>query len=253
MKKYVKQILLCSLLLIALACPVQAAEKLIIVRGQDFPPYHYLDEKGVEKGFEIEIIIEVARLLGTTVSFKQYPWSRCINMVEKGYADAMMNLFKTKNRETFLHFDDSILCYETNTFFTLKTTNLSYSGDIKTMTAYKIGTIRNYSYGKRFDAVHFPLNYQMETEQELIKSLINKRCEVIIGNNLTLQILLNQTGLQDKIKALKPDVSKDPLYIGFSKVRGHKAFSKAFSEKLNQFKTSEKYQKILRAYALENP
>ncbi|MCD4721475.1 MAG: transporter substrate-binding domain-containing protein [Desulfobacula sp.] len=252
MKKSIKKIFFCALFLILSVCHANAEQMLTIVRGQDFPPYHYLDKNGVEQGFIIEIIIETANLLDISISFKQYPWSRCINMVKKGYVDAMMNLFKTKNRKTFMHFSNNILAHETNTLFTLKTIDLPYSGDIKTIIPYKIGTIRNYSYGKRFDAVNFPLNYQLETEKELIKSLINNRCNVIVGNKLAVRILLDQMELDDQIKPLSPDISKDPLYIGFSKIRGHKALSNTFSKKLKQFKISEKYQKIIQKYSLEN-
>lgn len=73
-----------------------ADEPITIVRAQDFPPYHYLDKTGIEKGFVIETINDVAKRMGINVEYKQFPWSRCIHMVEKGYADAMMNLFKTK-------------------------------------------------------------------------------------------------------------------------------------------------------------
>jgi len=251
MAKCFKQILPILLFLFLFVCQATAAEPLIIVRGQDFPPYHYLDRNGVEQGFIIEIIIGTAKLLDISVSFKQYPWSRCISMMENGHTDAMMNLFKTEKRKTFMYFSDNIIAHETNTLFTLNTTELMYSGDIQTITPFKIGTIRNYSYGNRFDAVTFPFNYQLETEKELIRSLINKRCDVIVGNKLTILTLLKQMGFEDRIKPLVPDISSDPLYISFSKARGHGALSKSFSQKLKQFKTSEKYQEIIRKYSLE--
>lgn len=253
MRKSRINIILSTLFLILSVCHTTFAEPITIVRGQDFPPYHYLDKKGVEQGFIVEIILGTAKLLNLDISFKQYPWSRCISMVKTGHTDAMMNLFKTRRRETFMHFSDNIIAHETNTLFTLKTTRLPYSGDIQTITPYKIGTIRNYSYGKRFDAVTFPQNYQMETEKELIYSLIHKRCDVIVGNKLTIQTLLKQMGIKKGIKYLSPDISRDPLYIGFSKARGHKALSNTFSERLNQFKTSKDYQAILQKYGLKNP
>ncbi len=228
-----------------------ANESITIVRGQDFPPYHYIDENGSEKGFVIETINGVARLMEISVTYKQYPWSRCINMIEKGYADAMMNLFKTKRRMQFMEFSDNILVYETNSLFSLQTKELAYTGTISSLTPYKMGTIRNYSYGKLFDHVHFPINFQMETETELINSLINNRCEVIIGNKLVIFNLLKTMKLKSQIKMLSPDVSKDPLYISFSKRRKHKALSQSFSKHLKQFKSSQDYQKLIQAYSLD--
>lgn len=228
-----------------------AKEPITIVRAQNFPPYHYSDENGVETGFIIDTINSVATLMGISVIYKQYPWSRCINMVEKGYADAMMNLFKTEKRSLFMDFADNIIAYETNNFFTLKSKNIPYTGAIDNLTAFKLGTIRNYSYGNKFDAVHFPLNFQMETETELVKALANNRCDLIIGNKLVLLNLLKTMQLESKIKILFPDVSREPLYIGFSKQRHHEALSQSFSEHLKKFKTSREYQTLIRTYALE--
>ncbi len=249
MNKSIKAILFSFLFAMSLF-HANAAETLTIVRGQDFPPYHYMDENGVEQGFVIEIIKGTAKLLDIPISFKQYPWSRCISVMEKGNADAMMNLFKTGKRQIFMHYSSTVIAYETNTFFALKGMDISYSGDINDIIPYKIGTIRNYSYGAKFDSVVFPINYQLETEQELIKSLINKRCEVIIANKLTMRILLNKMGYEDKVTSLHPDISKGPLYIAFSKIKNHEALSKLFSKGLKQFKASEKYQKIIQKYSL---
>ncbi len=94
-------------------------------------------------------------------------------------------------------------------------------------------------------------NYQLETEKELINSLINLRCEIIIGNKLTVQELINQMGYKDKIIRLKQDVSRDPLYIGFSKAQGHAELARQFSDALNKFKSSTEYKNILQKYSIQ--
>ncbi|MCG8634289.1 MAG: transporter substrate-binding domain-containing protein [Desulfobacterales bacterium] len=65
------------------------------------PPYHFVDGAGRETGFIIEIITRVSSAMGRSVTFEQYPWSRCLRMMKSGEADAMMNLFKTPEREAF--------------------------------------------------------------------------------------------------------------------------------------------------------
>jgi len=230
-----------------------ANQEIVIVRGQNFPPYHYIDENGKEKGFVIEIILGTIRNMELKVSFEQYPWSRCINLVKKGGADAMMNLFKTKERELFMHFENNIIAYETNSLFILADNKIDYNGDLSALRSQRFGTIRNYSYGKKFDLLTFPKNYQMETEKELIKSLINLRCDIIIGNKLTVQVLINQMGYKNKITRLKQGVSNDPLYIGFSKAKGNAQLAKQFSKTLNEFKSSTEYKDILQKYSIEFP
>ncbi len=225
-----------------------AADTLIIVRGQDFAPYHYRDDSKVEKGFIIEIINNVTRQMGIKVRYQQYPWSRCINMMKQGTADAMMNLFKTPERTSFMVFTDNILAYETNTFFYPADKKLSFHGDIKSLTSYKLGTIRNYSYGKEFDAIAFPKKFPLETESQLINALIKKRCDIIIGNKLVISRYLKDKQLDRQIRALSPDVSKDPLYIGFSKVKDHEKLADSFSRHLKAFKASPEYRNIIQAY-----
>lgn len=225
-----------------------AEQTITIVRGQEFPPYHYMGSNGKIEGFVVEIIQETARLTGIRVKFEQFPWSRCLKRVKSGQADAMMNLFKTKKRENFLCFEENILSYETNTFFVLSTSKITFDGQFASIAPYKIGTIRNYSYGPDFDKFIFPGKYQLETEQELINSLNNLRGQVILGNKVTVQKLIDKMGLGNAFKALSPDVSSEPLYLGFSKVRGHEKLAKRFSDHLKEFKTTAAYTNILEKY-----
>ncbi len=246
-------IIVTILLAFSLSLNCFANQEITIARGQNFPPYHYIDDNNKEQGFVIETILGAAHNMGLKVTFKQYPWSRCINLVKKGDVDAMMNLFKTEERELFMHFENNIIAYETNSFFTLANAKIHYNGDLSAILPKKIGTIRNYSYGEKFDSYIFPKNYPLETEKELINSLINLRCEIIIGNKLTVQELINQMGYKDKIILLKQDVSKDSLYIGFSKAKGHAQLAKQFSKALNEFKSSDEYKNVLQKYSIQTP
>jgi len=50
-------------------------------------------------------------------------------MMKRGEVHAMMPLFKTPDRETFMHFyDENLLAYEENVFFVLKGEDIRYSG-----------------------------------------------------------------------------------------------------------------------------
>ncbi len=129
-----------------------AKSKITIVRGQDFPPYHFVDRSGFETGFLIEIIQSVANKIDIEVKFEQQSWSRCLLMVKLGKADAMMNLFKTDERIEFMHFSNNILAYETNQFFKRNKSSFKYDGDLLMLSSYKIGAIFNYSYGVEFDS-----------------------------------------------------------------------------------------------------
>jgi len=169
-------------------------------------------------------------------------------MVELGQADAMMNLFKTEKRKKFMHFSDNILVYEVNQFFKLKETSLKYNGNLSTLSPFKMGVVRNYSYGAVFDGVKFENLFRLETEESLIQSLVHKRTDIVIGNDIVIEMLTKKLGVKNIVEPLFPIISKEPLYIGFSKARNHKKLSKDFSEALYRLRNSETYKTILRKY-----
>lgn len=245
-----KKFLLIIILILIAAAPLWADRKLTIVRGQDFPPYHSLDKEGKETGFVVDIIDQVSKSMGKEIEYKQLPWTRCLFMVKSGQADAMMNLFKTDERQEFIYFGDNILSHEVNRFFKLESSPAYFSGDLASLADARFCAIRNYSYGKIFDRMTFSRMVRLETEKGLVLSLANKRCELILGNELVIEVLARQLSPQKKIIPLSPSITNDPLYIGFSKARGHKVLADQFSFQLKKFKTTPAYKDLLGAYKL---
>ena len=210
--------------------PARSEQQITIVRGQDFPPYHYLDNNKREKGFLIELIQKAGNRMGLSVRFRQLPWSRCLYLVKIGQADAMMNLFKTQERKRFMVFCDTPLTHEVNRLFALPSRRFKFTGDLMALQGLKLGAVRNYSYGKAFDAVAPRLNIlRLETEKALIMNLAGKRCDAIIGNEVVIKALAGQIHGAGQIKTVGPKLTHDPLYIGFSRVMGHDTLAQAFS------------------------
>jgi len=238
-------------LVLCAASWVYSGQSITIVRGQDFPPYHFLDKDRKETGFLIEMILKTAEELELDVEFRQYPWSRCLYLVESGGADAMMNLFKTPERESFMYFPETFLAREQNRFFVLKDSALSFQGELSSLRGVRIGAVRNYSYGKTFDTYRDQLIIlELETEKALIMNLIGERCDIILGNDLVIQSLALKIHGGDRIRPSGSDMTNDPLYIGFSKAKGHKKLAEAFSRALADFKAGQAYKKMMEDYGL---
>ena len=133
----------------------------------------------------------------------------------------------------------------------MKQTNLDFTGDLLALQGLKLGAVRNYSYGKAFDTVADRLNVlRFETGKALIKSLTGRRCDVIIGNEVVIKTLAGRIHDTARIKSVGPKLTDDPLYIGFSRARGHKALAGQFSRALKVVKDSLDYKKILKTYGL---
>ena len=75
------------------------------------------------------MIGEAAKLIGIhKITYRQYPWKRMLKNAKDGHVDAVMPVFNTPERSKYLVFTKEALAFETNVFFTLKGSDIRYSG-----------------------------------------------------------------------------------------------------------------------------
>lgn len=159
-----------------------------------------------------------------------------------------MPLFKTSEREFFLTFPETEIIMEDNSFFTLKSKILNYSGDLNDITNRHIGAVENYSYGEAFDKKNIKHKTIAESEDQLIQLVLNKRVEIGIGNTMVITYFARKKDVADRIKFLSPPVIEHPLYIGFSKKKIPTEFVTQFNKALIDFKLSKEYVAIIGKY-----
>jgi polar amino acid transport system substrate-binding protein len=246
--------LLCLILLYGILFGAGQAKaelkQIVIGTSTGYPPY-YFQKDGKLVGLCIDIINYVAKEHGIKAIYQQYPWNRMLYNAKEGNVDAVMPLFKTKERGTYLYFPKQALAMEENRFFTWKQTKIQYSGDFHDLKPYKIGVVNNYSYGKIFDLVDYLLKEEALNDRSLLMKFKLKRFEVGIGNEYVVNFYARQLKLSNNIVFLKPSVTKDPLYIGFSKAKGHIDLIDKFSLTIAKLKQTERYQEILKYYDIQ--
>ena len=213
-----------------------------------YPPFYFFDDNQKPTGICIEVIQHVAKQLNISVQFSSYPWNRMIHNGKEGYVDAVMPLFKTSERERFLIFPETEIIMEDNSFFTLKSKTLNYSGELNDITNRHIGVVENYSYGEAFDKKNIKHKTIAESEDQLILLVLNKRVEMGIGNTMVITYFASKRDAADKIKFISPPVTENPLYIGFSKKKVSAEFVIQFNKSLREFKFSKDYRAILKKY-----
>lgn len=253
-----RKILLFLILIIIIFIPLSLhsvdKEKIIIIIGSGYPPYYdWEDSKPI--GMCIEIIENVALNMNIEIVYKTYPWLRCLNNMKFGKADAMLPLFDTPERGKYLWFlENNVLAYEENSLIVRKDSNISYSGNLEDLKHLTIGVLAGYSYGKVFDTADFLKKEKTvihdKAEKILLTKLLNKRLDIMIANTLVVKHIAKEMKTLDKITILKPYISKDSLYIAFSKIRSRKILGREFGKILKKFKLTKKYQEILKKYGV---
>lgn len=230
---------------------LQAETKEIVIgTSTGYPPFYYFDE--TIKGACPEIIETVFQKMGYKVRFVQYPWKRMLFVGKSGKVHAIMPLFKTPQRETFLHFHKNALAYEDNRLFSLNPPPLKAFQNLMDLKPYFIGTIKSYSYGAEFDNANYLEKLETNDETHLIKLIRKKRVELGIGSKPVILHYARQAGMSaGQISFLSPYITRDALYLGFSKAKDTEKLSMNFSKQLKKFKATNGYKKIIQKYNLQ--
>lgn len=233
--------------LLMLQVPAFGAD-LVIGTGEGYPPYYY-QQDGKLTGICIDMVNAVAAKMGLTVSYRMLPWKRLLRSGKIGEVDAVMPLFKTSDREEYLYFDGLGLLNEANYLFTLPDVSVPYDGDFESINGFRIGVVTGYSYGSRFNAFEFARKVETQNEEHLINMLKHKRFEIGIGNKDVIRFYAHKGGLND-IRFLEPLITKEMLYIGFSRKKGRTDLAVTFSGALKDFKAGPAYHDLLLKYGM---
>ena len=223
-------------------------EKLTVVYTQWYP-YTY-QEKGTAKGFEIDIFRAVMDRMGVEAEFMQFPFKRCLKMLEDGNAHALISLLKSPERAKYTIFPEEHMSISRTLFFTKSGSKIKYGGNLKGLRKYTIGVIAGFIYGKAFDDAKYLKKEEVLDAERLINMVLSGRCDLGVENQVVIKGIARRLGVGRSIRFLHPPVHAQNLYVGFSKASGLRGFAADFSEALARFKKTDEYRAILQRYGI---
>lgn len=225
---------------------ISMARELPIV-FEDYPPYEYIED-GEVKGINMDLIREAFRRMGMKPFFEPRPWKRAILELKTGEILALSSGFKTRERLEFAFFPSEGLGVEVNMIVVRADSDLEVNSldDLRTI---RLGVTGGYAYDAEFDAMTGLHKIEASSTHHLVKMLLNKRVDAIIGNIAVIRHIAKQNGDLDQIKLIYK-VSEEPLYLFFSRVRGEevKKISDTFGETIRQMKADGTFEKIQAKY-----
>ncbi len=227
-------------------------QKIIIGFDQeDYFPYSYKKD-GNYAGVCTEIIKIVTSNLKLEFEYKEDKWDTLLDYAEKGKIDAIMPLFKTKEREQYLLYPYNGLVVEENFLFAKKNNNIQFSGNLEDLRHYMIGTVTNYSYGSKFDEATYLNKKKFQGVGTLVKNLKEDKIKIAVGAKRVINSYAKKLGIEHEIELLKPSLGKCLLYLAFSKKKGYKELGKKFSNEIEKLRRDDTYNEILKDNGIEN-
>lgn len=215
-----------------------------------YPPYQY-EDAGEIKGFTIDVLEYFEANSQYDFEYIILPWPRALNLVAKGNVDMILTLFKNKEREKIYNYIEPSYAFEVNQFFTLADKDINFSGDLKQLTPYLIGTRREFSYGNNFDKAYYLTKLPALTEEVILNLLLANRIDIAISNPFIFNEMILKRNVGTKVKAIKPYVELTPVYLGLTKKRADsQKINKTLNTLSKKLKKSAYYQTLLNKYQL---
>jgi len=223
------------------------AEKIVFATTQ-VPPFVYM-ENGNWVGIDVDIIREICKRHGLEAEFKDLPWKRGLNDVEKGNVDGMFPLFRTEERTKFMYFPSEYIDTVKTIILIQKGSDVKIS-NLNDLKEKKVATVAGFSYGPIFDA-YTELKKEECNEMETQAKMLNKgRVAAAVVPDLPFGFISKQLGFHDKFETAYI-ISEDHNYVGFSmKLPGEKGklLAEKFEQSLRQLRQEGVEEKILAKY-----
>lgn len=230
----------------------------ILIVSDNYPPFQYFENKQA-KGINVDIAKEVLLRMGYNPKFQFMPWQRALFYVKYGKADAIINASYKDSRAKYLYYPKEEI-YSKNWYcFKLKNSDISINEDFSNINKLSIGVAAGVTYGgkiqKAIDEKKFKKIITIKDGKNLVKNLIKKKFDMFIDNKNTISQIIKGTDYENKIEVVKITnkneeyiLSKDILYLAFSKKNTNEEFVKQFSTTLEKMKKDGTIEVITNRY-----
>lgn len=216
--------------------------------GSSFPLILEENKKGQFHGLGADITYQIAKTLGVDIKISLYPAKRAMQMMRNGDADVIIGPYKSIERSEFLDYSSFSFYKDPISFYSLKKSKFKWDGDVKSIEHLRIGAIRGWSLGDRFDSKKDDLNINyVGTITQLFTMLELKRVDLVIAHPRAVSRFYDASEVQEKYRKLLPPLIENAGFFGFSKKRGLKLFQKKFEKEYEKLNNSGAFEKQINA------
>lgn len=218
-----------------------------------FPPLEYENDKHEAEGAVVEIVRTIMAKMGHTLDIRVLPWTRALQMVRTGQADAIFTAYKNAEREKFLEYSEEVLVAQEVFFYKKKGSPFHFDGRIESIANARVGIVSTISYGQVFD--RYRQFIRLDKANQLshnFQKLAKGRIDLLPSNYYVAEYTIKQLGLEQQVERVEQLIESVPSYIAFSRQRDLHSLRVQFDAELNKMKTTGEYSKLLHKHGLIN-
>lgn len=213
--------------------------KIKVAGDENFPPYEFVDSKGVYKGFNIDIMRSIEIETGIEIEIIPMKWKDAIEALEKGEVDAIQGLTKSPNREMMYSFTNELLI-NSQVIFVKSSTN--FISELEDLSGWTVSIQKGDITEEKVREIKGVNIITTDNQKQALGLLIEGKVDAFVGNRLTGLYNLQK---QNKIKEVK--IVGEPLakteYCSAA-LKGNDSVIKNLNKGIEAIKKNKTYDKI---------
>lgn len=182
----------------------------ITICGASFPPSTIVENGELTKGYSIELIAEAFSRLQLEYKLLVLPWSRCLKQVQTNDIDAVIDT-STHNQPIIT--GDLAISYNQLAIYVRKDffENTYSAGSLKNQL---MGVPRGYTSYLKIAKNHEWKTFEADNEENMFIMLKKGRFDYVFADTSTALKVASKVNVA--VKSLKPVVTSEAYYLGFS-------------------------------------
>lgn len=206
-------------ILILIATVAFTAETITAVTIPSWPPFMYEEEDSV-KGIATDIVRVILDSSHVEYEIKTYPWARAFLTAQESKDHMLFIVYRTPERENMFRWVGPILPSYDMSFYKLKSAKDVVLGSLDDAKQYRVGVVRNVANHKYLLSMGFVEGknlFPVPTPEMNCQKLIHHRIDLLISNEFTLPLLLQNTGnSMEQVERTFDVLESEPGYIAFN-------------------------------------
>ncbi len=214
--------------------------KIFYIAGDiNFPPYEFVDEDGVYRGFNVDMIRAIAIEMGIDIKIMPMKWKDAVQALEEGQVDAIQGMLRSAKREEIFRFSDPIII-NSQVIFVRK--DNQYIAEIKDLRGSKVVVQKGDISEEILQQLGNVGVFLAETQYEALEALIRGEVDAFVGNRLTGLYILQKYKYTDQIKIVGNEMNTSQYCIAVQK--DNIQLMELFNQGLGNLKQNKTYDKI---------
>ena len=242
------------------ACAPAAPAQVVRLEGDVWAPY-VMDPATGPSGFMVDVAQSVFQAAGYTVVFAATPWSRALDDLARGQADAIVGIYFTQAQQKGFVVPTQELGISRTSLYVRADSSWTYAGP-RSLEGMVLGTISDYDYGELNAYIERQIRDRTGRVEVMhgdnafganLRKLVSNRLTVLVEDPVVAEFVARSMGLTARIKAAGTLASRNKVGIAFAPGNPRSAeYARVLSEGVARLRKSGALKAILRRYDVKD-